>query len=214
MAKSTQHVDKLGSFDSFRAPWQTETGEDAEIVPATLARLIYNLKLDKAKALDGAEDAKAALAVAETERDEAETRAADGSGAEAQKKIDKLTKDLEAAEAKVTGYEERDAEAELRKEVLGDFAEKNPKAAKYVTGKTKEDLEKSLEEVKSDWGISDEDEDNDEDEDTDLDKAARISPRGTSLLNPADRSNGKGGEAAIDFDAVAGNILSGGRVFG
>ena len=206
MAKSTKHQDSLGSFDSFKAPWESEAGEDAEIVKPTLKKLVYNLKLDKAKASDAAEDAKAALAVAETERDEARTQAADGSGAEAQKKIDKLEKDLE----KVTG--ERDALqgdkdlAELRKEVLGDFEAANPKAAKYVTGTTKEELEASLEEVKEDWGISDEP--GDEDEENEEEPPARTAPRTASLLNPADKG-GKGADSEIDWEKWADEKVSG-----
>lgn len=200
MAKSTTHQDKLGTFDTFRAPWQSEAGEDAEINKGVLAKLIFNLKLDKAKAADAAEDAKAALAVAETERDEAKSQAADGSGAEAQTKITKLEKDLE----KVTG--ERDALqgakdlADLRKEVLGDFEAANPKAAKYVTGTTKEELEASLEEVKEDWGISDEP--NDEEEEGE-DPPARTAPRTQSLLvNPGDKG-GKGADTEIDWEKWA-----------
>jgi hypothetical protein len=210
VAKSTQHVDKLGSYDDFKAPWESEAGEDAEIVKGTLKRLIYNLKQDLAKARDAKSDAEAAVTAAETERDEAKAAASDGTGAEAQKQIDKLTKDLE----KVTG--ERDSlqgekdQAELRKEVLGDFEAKNPKAAKYVTGTTKEELEASLEEVKSDWGITDEPGDDEGDEDET--PVVRTRPKAT-LSNPADPNNGKGGDAPIDFDKIADEIYSGGSVF-
>lgn len=209
MAKSTKHVDTLGSFDNFRAPWQSEAGEDAEIDKSKLARLIYNVRLDVARAKDALEDAKAAQAQAETERDEAKEQAADGSGAEAQKKIDTLTKERDAAQAKVDKFEADAAEAELRKEVLGDFAEKNPKAAKYVTGTTKEELEASLEEVKADWGISEDDED---DEDKDDEPVVSTRPRSRSLKNPIDRQNGKGGDKEIDFEKVAEDAIAGGGV--
>ena len=95
-------------------------------------------------------------------------------------------------------------------------------AMEYVTGETQEELEASLKEVAEDWGIDletlgegdGENEDGDDDGDTDLDKAARTAPRTRSLLNPGDRANGKGGQAEIDFDKVAGEILAGGRMFG
>ena len=221
MAKSTAHQDALGAYENFKAPWESEAGADAEIDKGKLKRLIFNLKLDHAKARDSRDDADAALKVAETERDEARDQAADGSGAEAQKKIDKLTADLQ----KVTDERDvlkKDKEvAETRKEVLGDFEAKYPKAAKYVTGETEEELTASLKEVAEDWGIDLEatgdedevDEDEDEDEDTDLDRVARTKPRGPSLLNPRDPANGKGGEQEIDFDKVAGDIVTGGAVF-
>ena len=211
MAKSTAHKDKLGSFDNFRAPWQTETGDDAEIDPPKLAKLIYNLKLDLANERDKHEDTKADLAEVATERDEAKQQAADGSGAEAQKKIDKLEADLE----KVTG--ERDAlksekeQAELRKEVLGDFEAKYPKAAKYVKGETEEELRESLKDVMEDFGIS-EDGDN-ENADEDEERTVSTRPRSQSLLNLGDKESGKGGEAELDPEKVAAEIM-GGRIFG
>ena len=211
MAKSTAHKDKLGSFDNFRAPWQTETGDDAEIDPPKLAKLIYNLKLDLANERDKHEDTKAELAEVATERDEAKQQAADGSGAEAQKKIDKLEADLE----KVTG--ERDAlksekeQAELRKEVLGDFEAKYPKAAKYVKGETEEELRESLKDVMEDFGIS-EDGDN-ENADEDEERTVSTRPRSQSLLNLGDKESGKGAEAELDPEKVAAEIM-GGRIFG
>jgi hypothetical protein len=211
VAKSTQHVDKLGSYDDFKAPWESEAGADTEIDKPKLKRLIFNLKLDHAKSRDAGEDLKAEVAEKQTEVDTAKQEAADAAGGDAQKTIDKLTKERDEAVAKVTAFEERDAQAELRKEVLGDFAEKNPKAAKYVTGTTKEELEASLEEVKADWGITD-DADGDEDGDEDEAPVVRNRPR-TNLRNPADPAPGKPGEAEIDFDKVADQVISGGSVF-
>lgn len=204
MAKSTAHVDKLGSFDNFRAPWQTETGEDAEIVPSTLAKLIYNLKLDKAKAADALEDAKADKAAAEAERDEAKNQAADGSGAEAQKKIDKLTADLEKVTAERDEMVSAKAAADLRAEVLGDFEAKHPKAAKYVKGETEEELKESLKSVMEDFGISEGDENEDEDEGGENEPQVHTTPK--VLLNAGDRKNGRSGEDVLDFDAIAAQI--------
>lgn len=220
MAKSTKHQDALGSFDNFRAPWQTETGEDAEIVPSTLARLIYNLRLDKAKLADAAEDLKADVAAKQAEVDTAKQEAADAAGGDAQKTIDKLTKERDDARAERDGLVKEKEVAEARKEVVGEFEAKHPKAAKYVKGETTEELEASLKEVAEDWGIDLENldgepgEEDDEDGDTDLDRVARTAPRGPSLTNGLDRANGKGGEQEVDYEKVAGSIISGGRVFG
>lgn len=217
-AKSTKHQESLGSFDNFRAPWQSEAGEDSEIDKPRLAKLIYNLKLDLAKSKDAGEDLKEAVTTAETERDEAKEQAADGSGAEAQKKIDKLTSDLQ----KVT--DERDElvkgkeTAEARAEVLGEFEAKYPKAAKYVKGETTEELEASLKEVAEDWGIDldnldNEERDGDEGDDDD-EPVVRTRPVSRSLLNPADPKAGKGAEKTYDPDKVAQDIITGGNVFG
>ena len=223
MAKSTAHVDAVGSFENFKAPWESEAGTDAEIDKSKLKRLIYNVRVDVAKSKDAAADLKAELETVTAERDEAKTQAADGSGAEAQKKIDKLQKQVDDLTTERDGLVKEKETAETRKEVLGEFEAKFPKAAKYVTGETQEELEASLKEVAEDWGIDldsledagdGDDGDGDDDGDTDLDKAVRTTPRGRSLLNPGDRSNGKGGEQTVDFDKVADNILGGGRVFG
>lgn len=210
MAKSTKHADAVGSFDNFKAPWESEAGADAEIDKSKLKRLIYNVRIDVAKAKDALEDAKAEVEAVTAERDEAKEQAADGSGAEAQKKIDKLTKERDEAVAKVEKFEADKELADLRAEVLGDFAAENPKAAKYVTGTTKEELEASLEEVKADWGISDEEVD--EDEDKDDEPVVSTRPKSRSLNNPIDRQTGKGADADIDFDKVAEDAISGGGV--
>lgn len=206
MAKSTKHIDQLGSYDTFKAPWQTEGGEDAEIDKSKLSRLIYNLKKDFALARDAHEDTKATLTETETERDEAKTLAADSNGTEAQKTIDKLTKERDAAVAKADSLEAAKAKADLKAEVIGDL---DPKYAKYVVGDTKEDLEASLESVKADFGIEDgepgEPGEEGEGEDSDGEPIVRNRPR--SLLNPADKANGKPGEKEIDFNAVADDAL-------
>lgn len=206
MAKSTKRQDKIGSLDNFRAPWESEAGGDAEIDKPTLKRFIFNLKLGEAKALDAVDDAKEEVTAAETERDEAKTQAADGSGAEAQKKIDKLTTERDDAVAKVKAFEDAKELADLRAEVLGDFATQNPKAAKYVVGTTKEELEASLEEVKEDWGISDSDEGDEEEEEDEV--VVRTTPR-ANLRNAGDPNSGKGPETPVDFDKVADEVIQG-----
>ena len=48
-----KHIETLGSYENFRAPWETEGGEDAEIDKTKLRRLIYNVRADLAKANTG-----------------------------------------------------------------------------------------------------------------------------------------------------------------
>jgi hypothetical protein len=219
VAKSTTHVDKLGSYDDFKAPWESEAGTETEIDKSKLKKLIFNIKLDHAKSRDSLEDAKADVATAETERDEAKTQAADGSGAEAQKKIDKLTADLQKVTDERDGLVKDKEVAETRAEVLGEFAAKHPKAAKYVKGETKEELEESLKEVAEDWGIdldnldgeSNDDESNDDEDEI----VVNNRPKAKSLLvNPADKDNGKGGNEEYDYDKIAAQITQGKSVFG
>lgn len=210
MAKSTVKQDKIGSFEDWKAPWESEAGNDAEIDKPKLKRLIFNLKLGEAKALDAVEDAKVDVTAAENERDTAKQEASDAAGGDAQKTIDKLTRERDAAVLERDKLQGEKDESVLRSEVLGDFAEKNPVAAKYVKGSTKEELEKSLEAVKADFGIEDsegEEEEGDEDR-----NPLRSRPR-SGLNNPADPKNGKGGDQPVDFDKVADGIILGGSVF-
>ena len=102
-------------------------------------------------------------------------------------------------------------QAELRKEVLGDFEAKYPKAAKYVKGETEEELRESLKDVMEDFGISEDGDNAEGDEDDEQTVSTR--PRSQSLLNLGDKQNGKGGEAELDPDKVAEQIM-GGRIFG
>lgn len=199
-----KHLDGLKAFDEFRAPWETEGGSDAEIDKPKLKRWIYGILSDKAKAQDARDEAQESLKTVETERDEAKAEAAKANGDEAQKKIDKLEKkvaDLTAERDKLVSDKE---EADLRAEVIGDL---DPKYAKYVVGKDREELEKSLEAVKADFGIKD-DAENDDDDDDDEPKV-RTRPRATKLSTGLDSEAGKGG-GEIDFDAVADDILGSG----
>lgn len=202
MAKSTKHTDAVKAYDEFRAPWETADGSEAEIEKPKLKRYIYNLVTDKAKAQDAREDAIADLKDAETERDEAKAQAADSNGAEAQKQIDKLTKQVESLTAERDTLVKDKEQADLRAEVLEGL---DPKYAKYVTGETREDLEKSLEQVKADFGLEDSASDDDEDDDDDEPKV-RTRPR-TKLSTALDPDAGKDKGGAIDFDAVADDIL-------
>lgn len=201
-----KHIDELGSYQDFRAPWETESGEEVEPDRGKLKKLLFNARSAKAAALDERDEAQEKLDQAVTDLEAAKKEAASANGEEAQKKITTLEKkvaDLTSERDKLVADKE---EAELRAEVLGDL---DPKMAKYVKGKTREELEKSLEEVKADFGVVD-GEGDEEDEDR---PGLRTRPR--SLLNPGDPEPDKGkGSQGPDPEQVADQILSGGRIFG
>lgn len=207
-----KRTDKIGSIEEFKAPWETESGEDAEIDKPKLRRLLFNARLSEAKALDQVDEVNETVAAVEKERDEAKEELAKANGDEAQKTIDRLTAENTKLKGEKKAREEADALETLRKDVLGDFAEKHPKAAKYVVGTTEEELEKSLEAVKADFGISDDDNEDEEveEEETVTGRTRPISRLKTGL----DSQSGKPGEAEIDFDKVADDIIGAGRVFG
>jgi len=204
-----KHTDKLGSIEDFKAPWETESGSDAEIDKSKLKRLIFNLKSGEAKALDERDEVKETVATVEKERDDAKDELTKANGDEAQKTIDRLTAENTKLKGEKKAREEADEIAKVRAEVLGDFAEKHPNAAKYVVGKTEEELEKSLEAVKKDFDITDEDPEETEEEEPTV-RTRPISRLKTGL----DPKSGAPGNVDIDYDKVADEIISGGRVFG
>lgn len=196
-----KHADAVKPFADFRAPWETEAGDEAEIDKPKLKRYIHNLVADKAKAQDSRDDTEVARKSAETERDEAKADAEKASPDESNKKVAKLTKDLADVTAErdtLVSNKERD---DLRSEVLGDL---DPKYAKYVNGETRDELEKALEDVKKDFGLDDK-KDKDEDDEND-EVEVRTRPR-SKLTNGSDPDSGKGGSDEIDFDKVADDIL-------
>lgn len=199
-----KHTDALKSFDEFRAPWETADGSEAEIDKPKLKRYIFNLATDKAKAQDAREDALESVKTIEADLEQAKTEAASANGEEATKKIAKLEKDLADAKAQVTSLETEKEHNALRAEVLGDL---DPKYAKYVVGEDREALEKSLEEVKADFGLESGDGDGDEDED----KNVRTRPR--AKLTTGLDGKPAGGEQEYDPYEVADQIL-GTSVFG
>lgn len=205
-----KHIDELGSYQDFRAPWETESGEETDPNKNQLKKLLFNARSAKAAALDERDEFKAKVAEVEKDLESAKAEAASANGEEAQKKIDSLQSKVESLQGEI---DKRDAAAEaeaLRKEVLGDFAEKHPKAAKYVKGDTQEELEASLEAVKEDFGISDDDDSADGgDEEQSVGRTRPVS----RLQSPIDRK-GVGGEQEYDFDKVAEQAIVGsGNVF-
>jgi hypothetical protein len=200
-----KHTDKLGTYEDFTAPWETESGADAEIEKPKLKRLIFNLKLGEAKALDAQEEAREKITAAEQERDAAKADAEKASPEEANKKIAKLEAENADLKKEKADREAADALEAVRKEVLGDFAEKHPNAAKYVVGADKKSLEESLEAVKEDFGIKDGASDDDED---DAERALRSKPR-ARLNSGTDPAANKGPEN-YDFDKIADDIIGNG----
>jgi hypothetical protein len=200
VAKSTKYQSTVKPFSEFRAPWETESGTEAEIDKPKLKQYIYNLVTDKAKAQDAREDALADVETLTAERDEAQKQAADSNGEAAQKQIDKLTKQVADLTAERDGLVKEKEQSELRASVLGDL---DPKYAKYVQGETEDELKKSLEQVKADFGLESGDGDEDKDED---ETPVRTRPR-SRLRNGADPEAGKTGPEEIDFDKVADDIV-------
>lgn len=206
MAKSTKHKDSVKPFDEFRAPWETADGSEAEIDKPKLKRYIYGLVTDKANAQDAREDALADVEAITAERDEAKEQAANANPAEAQKQIDKLTKQVADLTAERDGLVKDKERSDLRAKVLEGV---DPKIAKYVQGETEEELEESLKAVKADFGVAEE---KDDDEDEDREEQVRTRPR-SRLRNGADPEAGKTGSDEVDFDKIADGIVGNG-IFG
>lgn len=194
-----KHTDKLGSFESYKAPWESDTGSDEEIDAAKFKKFLYNLQLDKAKAEDAAEEAAEKVTKAEADLAAAKKDVAKGDNTG---KIAELQEKLDAAEAaKAT------AESNLVRLEVATEKGLTPKQAKRLQGATKEELEADADELLEDLGVkqskTDEDE-NDEDED---EPKGRTSPQTKlSLVNPGD--TGKGG-AEIDYEKAAADIVGG-----
>lgn len=169
-----KNTDKLGTLEDYRAPWETESGADAEIDKSKLKRLMFNLKLGEAKALDAKTEAEEKVTAAEADVEKYKAQAADASGEEVQKALTKAEKDLADAKDKVKKLEADISNRDLRAEVLSGV---DPKVAKYVVGETKEELEKSLKQVKEDFGISEKSGDDDNEDGDNEDDFSHITPR-------------------------------------
>lgn len=203
------HADKFASYEDFKAPWETESGEDAEVDKPKLKRLLFNARKGEAVAQDAVKAAETdrdeAVKAAETERDAAKAEVEKASPEEANRKIAKLESENAALKTAADDRKKADEHEELRKEVIGDL---DPKYAKYVQGADRDALEKSLESVKADFDLAD----GEEGEEGDDDDVIRTRPR-SRLRNGSDPESGKPGTDEVDFDAAADKILGGG-VFG
>ena len=200
-----KHTDAVKPLDEFRAPWETESGDEAEIDKPKLKRWVHNLLRDKAQAQDARDEALEKVTAAEADRDKAIDEAKKTLPEDAQKTIEKLTAANADLKSQVDGFKKRDEIAELRKDVLGDFV--NDPRAKYISGETQDELEKSFAEFKGTFGISDEPGDDDET------NPLRTRPR-AGLRNPADKGR-DGGDDDFDADKIAAQVMEGrGSVFG
>lgn len=205
-SKSTKNADTVPSLDQFRAPWETETGSEAEIDKPKLKRYIHSLHVDKAKAQDSRDDALAEVSTLTAANADLKARAESSDGKEAAEKIAKLEKQNSELSAKVKGFEDAAEESKLRQAVLGDLP---AKFSKYVTGKTESDLKASLKQVAEDFNFKlDKDgkydpqgQDEDDDEEPTLRRQPRANLRNLSDPEPDD------GNQEVDFEAVAAQIV-------
>ena len=193
-----KNLDALKAFSEFRAPWETETGEDAEIDKAKLKRYIHGILTDKAKAQDARDDADAEATKLTSDLDEANANLAKATPDEANKRIEKLTKQVEDLTAKNDELTKNAELTSLRGEVLAGL---DSKYAKYVTGTTREELEASLASVKSDFGLTDDgDSEDDDEEEAGLETKPKTKMK-TSLVQTKD-------DATINYDDAVAEILA------
>jgi hypothetical protein len=193
-----KHTDALGSLDSFKAPWESETGQDAELDPVKLKKYLYNLQLDKAKAQDVRDEADEKVKAAEKNLTAAKAEVAKG---DPTGKIAELEEKLAAAEAGA-----KDAGSKVdRLEVALDKGLTARQAARLV-GSTKEELEADAAEFAKELGIEpttqrvDLVKDDEGDENVvDLRRSAR------PVVTPGDPRPGTDGE--VDFDKLAAGIV-------
>lgn len=191
-----KHLDKLGKIEDFQAPWESETGADAEIDSAKLKKYLFNLLTDKAKAEDAAEEANGKVAEAEKAVEDAKTEFAKGDTtgkiAELEGKLSKAQEEAKTAQGNL-----------LRLEVATEKG-LTPQQAKRLQGETKEDLEADADEILETFGIKQPAQQDDNEQDDDDDEV-RTTPRPRlRLTNPGDDGGDSG---QIDFEKAADDIL-------
>lgn len=201
-----KHTDAVKPLDEFRAPWETESGEDAEIDKGKLKRFIHNLLRDKAQAQDSRDESLEKVKAAEADRDKAVEEAKKILPEDAQKTIDKLTAERDEFKSQSEALTAEKEIAELRKEILGDFAV--DKRSKFVTGTTRDEIQASFDELKETFGIDDEAAV--DDDGNPLETQPKI---GGKLRSATDKGSGSGGDTAFDPEKAADQIM-GGRIFG
>jgi hypothetical protein len=200
-----KHTDELGSFENFKAPWETDAGE-VEIDKARLKKYLFNVVTDKAKAQDARDESAEKVTQIEQELETAKTEAAKG---DPDGKIAKLEKKLEKAE-------ESTAKAQLALDRLEVGIEKGltPKQAARLQGEDREALEKDADEILETFGVQksttqetdEEREEREEREEEEAEEAAatgRTSPR---LVNPNDPKSGPAAEP--DYEKIADGVAT------
>lgn len=196
MPKSTKFTAKVPKLEDYKPSFVTGEGEDREIDVDAALKALHTLTLDKAKAQDEREDAKAELAEKATEIADLQAKVDDKNAPEAQVEIAK-------ANDKATKAEERARAAELRADRLEVAAEKEltPKQAKYLPkDATREELEAAADEILVDFPevakSAEESEDPEEEE-----GVGRQTPR--PVVNGSDPKIGKPGDDNFDFEKWA-----------
>jgi hypothetical protein len=195
-----KHLDKLGSLEEFKAPWESDTGSDAEIDATKLKKYLYNLQSDKAKAEDAAEEAAEKVTKAEQDLKDAKAEVAKG---DPTGKIAELEGKLAEAQTAATKAEQN----LLRVEVATEKG-LTVKQAKRLQGETEEELKADADEILEEFGVKatkqDDEDEHDEDED---EPTGRTTPqRKLNLVNPGDTGSGA---AEIDYDKEAAAIVGG-----
>lgn len=189
-----KHVDKLGPFETFTAPWETATGE-TEIDNSKLKRHLYNLMLDKAKAQDARDESQSKLTEVEQERDGLKAEAEKGGNPD-------LVKELEAERSKTAAEVARADKAErdlLVTTVAVDKGIPVKQALKRLQGTTEDEIVADADEFLADFGPGGSD---DGDDDT-----LTSFPR--DLNNPGSGAKKKTGSVSTDdFEAVAAGLRS------
>jgi hypothetical protein len=202
-----KHTDELGTIENFKAPWESDTGPDQEIEPAKLKKLLFNFRLDRAKAQDARDEAGEKVTSLETELQQAKADVAKGDP----------TGKIADLETKLRTATENLAKANLDKDRIEIGIEKGltPKQAKRLQGTTKEELEADAEELLETFGVTakqnETDEEREEREEREAEEAddLRRTPR-TPLNNPADPKNGA--EQEPDYEKIADQIARSGRI--
>jgi hypothetical protein len=191
-----QHIDQLGPFENFRAPWESETGEDESPNPEKLKKYLYNLLLDKATAQDARDETAEKVTEAENKLKTAKAEVAKG---DPTGKIAELEGKLAEAETNA-----KKAQTSLDKLTVGIEKGLTPKQAARLQGETKEELEADADEILETFGVAkpaenEEEEEEDEDDEVEL----RTSPR--LLQNPADPKR-EANDGDYDYDKVVSNF--------
>lgn len=197
-----KHIASVPKLDDFKAPWETDAGEDAEIDKSKLKKWIHNLITDKAKAQDARDEAveKIAAFIADNSKLKEEIEKADGKDATA--KIAKVERERDEAIANGTKTQDKLDRLEIAVE-----KGLTPSQAKRLVGETREELEKDAEALIEDLGIKPGEPKDDDEEDDDV----HVTPRPVRpLTNGGDNNNGA--DEDPDFEKIAAE-LDGARVF-
>lgn len=192
-----KHIDQLGSYENFEFS-SLLTAEEPDM--EKLKKYVFGLLSDKAKAQDARDVAKAQTAEVQTELDEANAQLSSKAPADLQKKLEKAESDRDEWKTKYEGLELDKVRAEVAEE-----KGLSTKQAKYLAGKTKDELEASADEFIKDNDITpkgDDEEDPDDDELT-----LHRTPRATAR-NPGDPNPAAGPVKEPDYEAVVAGFQS------